>query len=104
MAKKGGEQISITPEFESWLKTKNVKSRKLRRNSELLTAYHKEWLQTTKKSRKGGFSLLKNLPSFNLNDIGDHVMKANDILRTIQSLRGLMADPTKVGDITDKLL
>lgn len=88
------DQISITSEFRQWLRSKNVSSRQLRRDPNALQSYHKEWLRSSKppvaKRKK-----LFGLPDMDLNQLGNGLNRANEIVNTFQSLRQMMSKEEK---------
>ncbi len=86
-------QVEMTPEFQRWLKNNNVRLKRsdVRKNPEMLSAYHKEWQKSLRKStgRRSLFSSF-SLPNIDLLGLTANLSKANDIMKTIQSLRDLI--------------
>lgn len=85
-----GEKPQLSPEFEQWLRSKNIKRREVRRNPEKLQAYHREWQASLKGT--GRRRSLFRLPNLDLNQIGNHLGKASELISTIQSLRAMMSN------------
>lgn len=83
-----GEQLS--PEFIKWLRTKNVRTREIKRQPELVKRYQKEWLRETTPKRAGRKLLPFSLPNFNMLDILNHVNKAQQVLSVIQNLQTVL--------------
>lgn len=78
-------QMKMTPEFQNWLKSKNVSRREIRRNPEALKNYYKEWVKASSPRKQR--SSLFNFSGLNIGDIGSHVSKAQDILNVIRQLQ-----------------
>lgn len=97
------EQLS--PEFIKWVRTtKNIRSKQLSRQPELVRQYQKEW-QREAAPRKARRSLIPfSLPNLNMMDILNHVGKAQQVLSVIQNLQNVLPTlgakglPTKNND------
>jgi hypothetical protein len=83
-------QFQYPPEFEQWLKSKKVRKRDIRRNPDLLHSYQREWQQEASPKRRRRRSPLSILSKMDLDQIGSHLNRANEMLGIIQGLKGMI--------------
>lgn len=91
------QRFQYPPEFEAWLKSKNVRRRDIRRNPGILNSYHQEWLRVaSKKPRRR--SLFGRLSNIDLDQIGSHLNRASEMIGIIQGLKGMVGPKNQQKD------
>lgn len=91
-------QFQYPPEFEAWLKSKNVKRRDVRRNPDMLHSYHREWQQITSKRQRRRRSLFGRFSKIDLDSIGNHLSRASEMIGIIQGLKGMVGPKSSQKD------